>query len=79
MTLNGRPLTRSFITHGEIMGGGELRFTMGSSPDRNWATLPADRPYSMATATAATQAASPPAITRDQSSPDRTIPGRPAG
>ncbi len=79
VTLNGHPLDRSYITHGEIVAGGELRFTMGSVPNRRWATLPADRPYSMSTATAATQATPPANTTRDQSSPERTNPGRPAG
>ncbi|MGI4730788.1 MAG: GH92 family glycosyl hydrolase [Janthinobacterium lividum] len=79
VTLNGRPLEHSFITHGEIMAGGELRFTMGATPNRRWATQPDERPYSMSTATAATQDASPPATIRDQSAPERTSPGRPAG
>jgi predicted alpha-1,2-mannosidase len=33
--LNGEPLTRSYITHQEIMEGGTLEFTMGSEPNKN--------------------------------------------
>jgi predicted alpha-1,2-mannosidase len=47
VTLNGRPLSRSFIRHDEIMAGGELRFVMQAAPDRTWARRPQDRPYSM--------------------------------
>jgi len=45
--LNGKPLTRSYIRHAEIMAGGELRFVMSATPNKHWATTPADRPYSM--------------------------------
>ncbi len=47
VTLNGRPLTRSFITHDEIMAGGELRFTMQATPNTAWATTAQARPPSM--------------------------------
>jgi predicted alpha-1,2-mannosidase len=47
VTLNGKPLARSFIRHDEIMAGGELRFVMGAVPNRTWATAKAARPYSM--------------------------------
>lgn len=47
VTLNGRALERSFIRHAEIEAGGELRFTMQSTPNTVWAAAPADRPYSM--------------------------------
>ena len=33
--LNGTALNRSYITHEEIMSGGTLEFTMGSSPNKN--------------------------------------------
>ena len=49
VALDGRPLTRSFVRHDEIMAGGELRFTMQAAPNRRWATRPQDRPYSMST------------------------------
>ena len=47
--LNGQPLSRSFIRHEEILAGGELRFVMQARPNKNWATRPTDRPYSMST------------------------------
>jgi predicted alpha-1,2-mannosidase len=47
VTLNGKPLTRAFIKHEEIVAGGELRFTMQATPNKAWATTAGDRPYSM--------------------------------
>jgi predicted alpha-1,2-mannosidase len=47
VTLNGRPLTRTYIRHDEIMAGGELRFTMQPQPNRAWGKAAAARPYSM--------------------------------
>lgn len=47
VSLNGRPLSRAFIRHDEIMAGGELRFVMQSTPNRRWATGIRSRPYSM--------------------------------
>jgi predicted alpha-1,2-mannosidase len=44
--LNGRELTRSWLTHGDILAGGELHFRMGSKPHKEWASAPADRPPS---------------------------------
>jgi len=45
VTLNGKPLTRSFIRHDEITAGGELVFTMQATPNRDWGKAQADRPY----------------------------------
>ena len=45
--LNGRPLARSYITHDEIMAGGELAFVMQATPDTSWATRTDARPMSM--------------------------------
>jgi putative alpha-1,2-mannosidase len=45
VTLNGKPLNRTFIRHGEILAGGELVFTMQATPNTNWGKAPADRPY----------------------------------
>ncbi len=50
VTLNGRPLTRSFVRDAEIRAGGELRFTMAATPNRKWGSAAAARPYSMSTA-----------------------------
>ena len=44
--LNGAPLTRSFIRHGEIMAGGTLEFRMVAKPNRAWATDKHARPFS---------------------------------
>lgn len=47
VTLNGRPLDRTWITHEEITAGGELHFVMGAEPNRAWGVEAAARPYSM--------------------------------
>ena len=51
VTLNGKPLNRSFLRHEEIMAGGELRFTMSSTPNRAWAIGEEARPFSMSHST----------------------------
>ena len=38
VTLNGKPLQRSYITFEEIYDGGELVFTLTATPDSPWAT-----------------------------------------
>lgn len=45
VTWNGKPYTRSFITHSEVMKGGTLVFYMGSTPSK-FGTNKADRPVS---------------------------------
>ena len=47
VTLNGRPLNRSYIRHDEITAGGELRFVMQAQPNRAWGKALSARPYSM--------------------------------
>ena len=47
VTLNGKPLIRSYLRHEEIVAGGELHFVMQATPNKIWAASPADRPYSM--------------------------------
>lgn len=42
--LNGKPLERSYIYFDEINNGGELVFTMTSTPDSPWATQPEQCP-----------------------------------
>ena len=44
--LNGKELTRSWITHADITREGELHFQMSDKPNREWASAPADRPPS---------------------------------
>ena len=50
-TLNGQPLTRSYIRHAEITSGGILEFVMGPTPNKTWATSPEARPTSMTATT----------------------------
>lgn len=47
VTLNGKPLTRAYLKHDEIVAGGELVFTMSATPNKTWATKVADRPTSL--------------------------------
>nr|WP_249665358.1 GH92 family glycosyl hydrolase [Mucilaginibacter sp. Bleaf8] len=46
VTLNGKSYTKSYITHADLVKGGELVFEMGSKPNLNWGKLQQDRPYS---------------------------------
>jgi predicted alpha-1,2-mannosidase len=47
VTLNGVPLTRSYLRDAELRVGGELRFTMAAVPDKRWGSGRAARPFSM--------------------------------
>lgn len=47
VSLNGKALERSYITHQEVMQGGKLTFVMGDTPNQKWATAPAQSPPSM--------------------------------
>lgn len=47
VTLNGAPLAQTFITHEQILTGGELRFVMGAGPNRTWGSARNARPFSM--------------------------------
>lgn len=40
-TLNGQTLTKSYLTHAQLLAGGTLRFAMGDTPSR-WGTGAAD-------------------------------------
>ncbi|MEZ4775597.1 MAG: GH92 family glycosyl hydrolase [Bacteroidia bacterium] len=51
--LNGQPLSRTYITHEEIMNGGELAFVMGAEPNEIWAISPESAPPSMSNDTQA--------------------------
>ncbi|WP_162150104.1 GH92 family glycosyl hydrolase [Saccharicrinis fermentans] len=46
VTLNGEPYTKSYLTHEQIMNGGNLVFEMGAAPNKKWGVLPEDRPIS---------------------------------
>ena len=43
-TLNGKPVTRNWISQGEIAAGGKLVLTMGPTPNKDFGSAPADRP-----------------------------------
>ena len=45
--LNGEKINRSYITHDEIMKGGELIFIMTDTPNKQWAVNKNSLPYSM--------------------------------
>jgi predicted alpha-1,2-mannosidase len=45
--LNGESINRCFITHNEIMLGGELKFIMSNEPNFEWAADEASLPYSL--------------------------------
>lgn len=45
--LNGKPYTRLYITHGQLLEGGTLEFTMSASPDQKRGTERAAKPYSL--------------------------------
>ena len=45
-SLNGRPLSRSFIYHEEIMKGGSLVLSMGNAPAKTWQNKPIEAPVS---------------------------------
>ena len=42
--LNGQPLPGPWFTHAQLTAGGELRLTMGSTPNKKWGLNPANRP-----------------------------------
>jgi predicted alpha-1,2-mannosidase len=42
--LNGRPLTRAWIYHAEMVAGGKLEFEMGPQPNPQWGTQPEEAP-----------------------------------
>jgi predicted alpha-1,2-mannosidase len=46
-TLNGKPYSKNYITHADIMGGGVLELVMGNKPGKKWGTKASDVPMSM--------------------------------
>lgn len=46
-SLRGKPYAKSYVSHEDIMSGGELVFVMGSQPNKSWAASPEDAPRSM--------------------------------
>ena len=63
VTLNGAPYSKSYFTHEDILGGAELVFVMGSTPNKNWGIAGGDRPSSEKYEPAATL---PYAVTTDE-------------
>ncbi len=47
VTLNGKPLNRTFLRHAEILAGGELHFTLQADANTAWPGQGAEQPYSM--------------------------------
>ncbi|HZV64223.1 MAG TPA: GH92 family glycosyl hydrolase [Telluria sp.] len=45
VTLNGKPLSQSFLRHEQITAGGELVFTMQAEPNKQWGRAKDARPY----------------------------------
>ncbi|MEY4374318.1 MAG: hypothetical protein RL760_484, partial [Candidatus Eisenbacteria bacterium] len=45
-SLDGTPLTRATIAHGDLIKGGTLTFVMGATPETTWAARPGDEPPS---------------------------------
>jgi predicted alpha-1,2-mannosidase len=47
VTLNGKPIERTYLEHQELLHGGELKFTMSSKEKAAWSTRQLEAPYSM--------------------------------
>lgn len=50
VTLNGKPLNRSYLWHRELMAGGVLRFVMSTKEHATWSMGQPEAPYSMTAA-----------------------------
>ena len=53
-TLNGKPYSKSWFKHQDILEGGEFVFEMGGNPNYSWGTSKADRPFTKKLAQAVT-------------------------
>lgn len=47
VTLNGKPYTKSYLKHNDIMNGGTMEFVLGDKPNTLWASSGDDRPCSL--------------------------------
>ncbi len=47
VSLNGEPYTKTYITHKQLQAGGELVFTMGNTPNKDFGSKAEDRPESV--------------------------------
>ena len=45
--LNGKPYTRTYITHADLMAGGTLEFIMDNKPNKKHGLADEDKPYSL--------------------------------
>ena len=45
--LNGKPYTKTYITHDDLMAGGTLEFEMSSKPNKKRGLAASDKPYSL--------------------------------
>ncbi len=48
--LNGKPRTKTYLRHEDILKGGNLSLEMSDKPHTKWGTAPDDAPYSMSRA-----------------------------
>jgi len=46
-TLNQQTFDKAFLTHQQLLDGGELSLTVGQNPNQAWASEKANRPYSL--------------------------------
>lgn len=46
-TLNGRPYTKTYLRHSDLVKGGTLKLVMGDRPSASWGSRPEDVPYSI--------------------------------
>lgn len=47
VTLNGKIYTKNYISHKDIIAGGEMVFTMGNTPNKTWGSAPENCPPSL--------------------------------
>ena len=45
--LNGKPYTKTYITHADLQGGGTLEFVMSAKPNKKRGLAISDKPYSL--------------------------------
>ncbi|WP_091393390.1 GH92 family glycosyl hydrolase [Arachidicoccus rhizosphaerae] len=47
MTVNGKPYTKNYISHQDLLNGAQIQVKMGSQPNEQRGIAPADRPFSL--------------------------------
>ncbi len=47
ISFNGKPYSKSYITHRDLMAGGKLVIEMGSKPSSTWGVAKANQPKSV--------------------------------